>query len=198
MIYIKAPLWSFFYTLELMNVGKFLIATPSIIGDANFQRSVVLLVDQKESGTVGFILNKKLDYTLDEVMDGIAIKVPVYFGGPVEQDSLFFIHRAADLIPNSIPINKDFYWSGDYKTVIELINSKKLEEDQIRFFLGYTGWGEKQLEEEIESESWILGDASLESKWIKNPSSYLWRDQMNALGGKYLIWSNAPENPSWN
>ena len=77
MIYIKAPLWSFFYTLELMNVGKFLIATPSIIGDANFQRSVVLLVDQKESGTVGFILNKKLDYTLDEVMDGIAIKVPV-------------------------------------------------------------------------------------------------------------------------
>ena len=75
MIYIKAPLWSFFYTLELMNVGKFLIATPSIIGDANFQRSVVLLVDQKESGTVGFILNKKLDYTLDDVMEELELAV---------------------------------------------------------------------------------------------------------------------------
>ena len=127
MIDIKAPLWSFFYTLELMNVGKFLVATPSIIGDANFQRSVVLLVDQKESGTVGFILNKKLDYTLDEVMEDVNVKIPIYFGGPVEEDNLFFIHKAAELIPNSIPILNDLYWSGDYKKVIELINSKSLK-----------------------------------------------------------------------
>jgi putative transcriptional regulator len=72
-----------------MKPGKFLIATPSSIGDTNFQRSVVLLVEQKESGTIGFILNKKLDYNLDEVMEGVSVKIPLYFGGPVEQDSLF-------------------------------------------------------------------------------------------------------------
>ena len=181
-----------------MKPGKFLIATPSSIGDTNFQRSVVLLVEQKESGTVGFILNKKLDYNLDEVMEGVSVKIPLYFGGPVEQDSLFFIHQAADLIPNSLHISQNFYWSGDYKTVIELINSKKLKEHQIRFFLGYSGWGEHQLEDEIERKSCILAEASHESDWISNSSTTLWNEHMIALGGKYLLWSNAPENPSWN
>ena len=75
-----------------MKTGEFLIATPNIIGDNNFQRAVVLLVDDKKSGAIGFILNKKLKYTLDELMEGFSVKVPLYFGGPVEQDSLFFIH----------------------------------------------------------------------------------------------------------
>ena len=79
-----------FFILELMKVGKILVATPSIIGDVNFQRSVVFLVDQKETGTVGFIINKKLDYTLDEVMEDVNVKIPLYFGGPVEEDNLFF------------------------------------------------------------------------------------------------------------
>lgn len=191
-------MWSFFFILELMKVGKILVATPSIIGDVNFQRSVLFLVDQKETGTVGFIINKKLDYTLDEVMENVNVKIPLYFGGPVEEDNLFFIHKVAELIPNSIPILNDLYWSGDYKKVIELINSKKLKENQIRFFLGYTGWGKNQLEDEIEGKSWVLVEGSLKSDWITNPPEGLWKEQMTALGGKYLIWSNAPENPNWN
>ena len=187
-----------FFILELMKVGKILVATPSIIGDVNFQRSVVFLVDQKETGTVGFIINKKLDYTLNEIMEDVNVKIPLYFGGPVEEDNLFFIHKAAELIPNSIHVLNDLYWSGDYKKVIELINSKKLRENQIRFFLGYTGWGKNQLEDEIEGKSWVLVEDSLKSDWISNAPAGLWKEQMTTLGGKYLIWSNAPENPNWN
>ena len=81
---------------------------------------------------------------------------------------------------------------------MKLINSKKLKENQIRFVLGYTGWGKNQLEDEIEGKSWVLVEGSLKSDWITNPPEGLWKEQMTALGGKYLIWSNAPENPNWN
>ena len=181
-----------------MKTGEFLIATPNIIGDNNFQRAVVLLVDDKKSGAIGFILNKKLNYTLDELMEGFSVKVPLYFGGPVEQDSLFFIHTQADLIPNSTFISNNFYWSRDYKKIIELINKEKIKEDQIQFFLGYSGWSDNQLENEIESKSWVLADPTSDVNWILNSCTSLWREHMTALGGKYLLWSNTPENPNWN
>ena len=100
-----------------MKSGKFLIATPSIMGDTNFHRAVILLVDHKNDGTVGFILNKQLEYTLNDVMDGINFEIPLYFGGPVEDDNLFFIHRSSHLIPNSLYIEKDLYWSGDLSLI---------------------------------------------------------------------------------
>ena len=181
-----------------MKAGKLLIATPSIIGDYNFQRSVILLVDEKKTGTVGFILNKPLEYTLDEVIDGVSIKFPLYYGGPVQQDNLFFIHRAANLIPNSLLIHDDVYWSGDFVTVIELLISKELKQDEIRFFLGYSGWSENQLEAELKSKSWIIIDNIIEKKWMEKSSKNLWKNHMKAMGGEFLIWSNAPENPSWN
>ncbi|MEK9614496.1 MAG: YqgE/AlgH family protein [Flavobacteriaceae bacterium] len=181
-----------------MDIGSLLIATPSIIGDPNFQRSVVLLVDKKETGTVGFILNKKSDYTLNEVMENISLEFPLYFGGPVEQDNLFFVHSADDLIPNSLPIGDQLFWSGDFDVVIELLQRGALNEKEIRFFLGYSGWSEQQLESEIDQKSWVVVDPNGESEWFKNPTSDLWKNHMKTMGGKYLIWSNAPENPSWN
>lgn len=186
-----------FYNLEFMESGKFLISTPSIINDINFQRSVILLVDQKAEGRVGFILNKKLEYTLNDVIDDLNVKVPLYFGGPVAED-IFFIHSASHLIPNSLHIKNDLYWSGDFKTVIAQINAGKLAKNEIRFFLGYSGWSEKQLKKEITLNSWRVVDNITNATWIKKSTNNLWRDQMKAMGGKYLIWSNAPENPNWN
>ena len=111
-----------------MNTGKLIVATPSVIGDFNFHRSVVLLTNYKTSGSVGFILNKKLDYTLDEVMDGIYEKFPLYFGGPVEQDNLFYIHTLGDKISNSVRISKTLYWNGDFKSVNNLLKKGKLNQ----------------------------------------------------------------------
>lgn len=182
-----------------MKNGKLLVAAPSIIGDYNFQRSIILLVDHNEkTGTLGFIMNKKLDYTLDEVMEAVEVEFPLYFGGPVEPDNLFFLHRAESLIPNSIPIDDGLYWSGDFERVIKMVNEKQLSRRDIRFFLGYTGWGKGQLAAEIASESWVLTENSYHNEIISQPTKVLWKEQMAAMGGKYLLWSNAPENPNLN
>lgn len=183
---------------NMIKTGKFLIATPTIIGDYNFQRSCVLLVDVKKSETVGFILNKPLEYTLDDLMDTVTIPYPVYYGGPVEPDNLFFIHSMGSLIPNSIHLRDNLYWSGDFEAVLDLIESGQLAQDQIRFFLGYSGWSEGQLESEIQEDSWVISDYIIPEDWMVQPSEDFWKNQMRALGGNYLLWSNAPENPMSN
>jgi len=159
-------LWSFFLYLSFkMKAGDFLIATPTIIGDYNFQRSGILMVDCKTNGTVGFIINKKLEYTLDDLMENVSSPFPMYYGGPVEEDNLFFI---------------------------------QVNPTQIRFFLGYSGWSEGQLESEIKEDSWAVIEAEEVIDWMDNSSEDFWKNQMRAMGGRFLIWSNAPENPLSN
>ena len=181
-----------------MKPGDFLIATPTVLGDFNFQRSGILMVDSKASGSVGFIINKKLEYSLDDLMENIKTPFPVYFGGPVEQDNLFFVHTLGVLVPGSVQIQEGLFWSGDYEAVINLIESRKISPNQIRFFLGYSGWSEGQLESEIEENSWVVVKGLKTHDWMGNPPENFWKNQMRALGGKYLIWSNAPENPMSN
>jgi putative transcriptional regulator len=181
-----------------MKPGDFLIATPTVLGDFNFQRSGILMVDSKASGSIGFIINKKLEYSLDDLMENIKTPFPVYYGGPVEQDNLFFVHTLGALVPGSIQVQEDLFWSGDYEAVINLIESRKISPNQIRFFLGYSGWSEGQLESEIEENSWVVVEGLKTHDWMENPPENFWKTQMRALGGKYLIWSNAPENPMSN
>lgn len=181
-----------------MYVGKLLIAAPSVLGDKNFHRSIVIITEDKNPGSFGFVINKKLDYSLNDILEGIEVKTPVYFGGPVEQDNLFFIHNAPELIPKSIAIDKNLHWSGDFKVVVDLINSKTLTQSDIRFFLGYSGWEEQQLQTEINLKSWIVVDNQYQGDLFSIPNKDLWKQNMIALGGKYLIWSNTPENPNLN
>ena len=178
--------------------GHLLIAEPAIIGDASFTRSVVLIADYNESGTIGFILNKPLDYTLDELVPGINIACPIYNGGPVEQDNLYFIHSVPDLIPKSIEISNGIYWGGDFDTIIKLFQTGEITENDVRFFLGYSGWDQQQLDNELEYNSWVVVKNKAKSTIIKIYSDEFWKEQMLALGGDYLIWSNAPDNPSYN
>ena len=192
-------MWSFFLYLRIpMEAGNFLIASPTIIGDYNFQRSGVILVDHKSTGSIGFIVNKPLEYTLDELVENVNRSFPLYYGGPVEQDNLFFIHQLGALIADSIQINENLFWSGDFDQVMELVNAGRISFDQIRFFLGYSGWGEGQLEAELKEEAWILKDTIDPEEWMRTSNEEFWKNQMVALGGKYLIWSNAPKNPMSN
>ena len=181
-----------------MKAGDFLIATPTIIGDNNFGRSGILMVDRKTTGTVGFIINKKLEYTLDEFMENVSSPFPIYNGGPVEPDNLFFVHKLGDQIPNSLHIVGDLHWSGDFESVLKLLELKKVSPTQIRFFLGYSGWSKGQLETEIKEDSWTVIDSEEVIDWMDNSSEDFWKNQMRAMGGRFLIWSNAPENPHSN
>ncbi len=183
---------------EKLKKGALLIAEPSIMGDLSFNRSVVLLADHNEEGSVGFILNKPLEYTIQDLIPEIHSKFKIYNGGPVEQDNLYFIHTVPELIPNSIEISNGIFWGGDFDSIKELINDGKISRNNIRFFLGYTGWEAGQLEREMTANSWILSRNIYESKIIAKSTTNFWKEKIVELGGDYLIWSNAPENPILN
>ena len=183
---------------EKLKKGSLLIAEPSIIGDLSFNRSVILLADHNEDGSVGFIMNKPLKFSLKDLVPEINSKFKVYNGGPVEQDNLYFIHNVPNLIPGSIEISNGIYWGGNFEVTKELLNSGLLKKKNIRFFLGYSGWGINQLETEMQANSWILYKNIYGKNILSIAGTSFWKEKIVELGGEYLIWSNAPENPILN
>jgi putative transcriptional regulator len=178
--------------------GHLLVAEPTIIGDMAFNRSVVLLANHSDTGSVGFILNKVLDFTLKDLIPELKFSFKIYNGGPVEQDNLYFIHKVPHLIPDSIEIANGIYWGGNFEAVKELVNREMIDENQIKFFLGYSGWDADQLNAELDSHSWIVTTNEDQTGLIERPYDSFWKDKMLQLGGEYLLWCNAPENPSYN
>lgn len=176
--------------------GTLLIARPNLMADV-FNRSVVLITEHNENGTVGFVLNKSIHIPLYEFLQDIDSEEMVFEGGPVNHENLFFLHSRPDLISHSEEIKNGIYWSGNYKDVQIAINSGILSAQEIRFYLGYSGWSPKQLEREISQNAWtVINDFNFHifDEWDSN----LWQKLMNELGGENLIWSNMPENPALN
>ncbi len=181
-----------------MKKGQLLFAEPTIQHDIDFNRSVILIAEQNESGTVGFIINKKSNYSTLDLIPELNQDFPIYKGGPVEKENLYFIHKIPSLIENSIKIKDNLYWGGNFDLVIKLINNKSIKINEIKFFLGYSGWDKEQLKNEIKNKSWILAKKeNIESLSFKNPSN-IWKEKLEKLGGNYLLWSNSPENPQHN
>jgi len=178
--------------------GHLLVAEPSIIGDVSFNRSVVLLADHSSNGSVGFILNKILDFTLKDLVPEVKGDFKVYNGGPVEQDNLYFIHKIPDLITDSIEIAHGIYWGGNFEVVMDLIAKELIDDKQIKFFLGYSGWDANQLDEELNSRSWVITVNEDNKDLLEKPYISFWKDKMLELGGEYMLWSNSPENPTYN
>ena len=183
---------------EILKKGQLLIAEPSLIGDTSFNRSVILLADHNDEGSVGFIINKPLRYSIRDLVPEIDATFKIYNGGPVEQDNLYFIHNVPHLIPESIEISNGIFWGGNFELTADLINSGVIKRNNIRFFLGYTGWDAQQIEDEIQTNSWIISENVFKNKIIGKSSNNFWKEKIIELGGDYLIWSNAPENPVLN
>lgn len=175
--------------------GDILIAEPSL-NDSDFNRSIIYLTEHGDQGSVGFIINKKLDLTLKDIVPDLPFSIPVYKGGPVEQDSLYFIHAVPEKIPNSVAINDKHYWGGDFEILKELLLSGKVKTNEVRFFLGYSGWSPDQLYAEILRNSWVVCNNIKDI--FTTQADELWKIQLRELGGDYLLWINAPENPQMN
>ena len=85
--------------------GKLLIAEPSILNDSSFNRTIILITEHTENNSIGFILNRPLEYTIEDLLPEIKSDFTIYQGGPVEQDNLYFVHKVPDLIPDSIEVD---------------------------------------------------------------------------------------------
>jgi putative transcriptional regulator len=173
--------------------GKLLIAEPSILNDDAFNRAIILLTEHTQNSTVGFILNKPLEYTIKDIIPEIDCDFLVYQGGPVEQDNLYFVHKSPHLIPNSIEVSNGIFWGGNFDSLKNLLNNKEIESSEIRFFLGYSGWEANQLENEIETNSWFVSENDFSNIFSVDNKS-LWKNKLLQRGGEYKIWANAPSD----
>ncbi|KOY52249.1 YqgE/AlgH family protein [Polaribacter dokdonensis] len=177
--------------------GRLLIAEPSILNDSSFNRAIILITEYTESNSVGFILNRPLDYVLKDLIPDIESDFTVYQGGPVEQDNLYFVHKVPDLIPDSIAISDGIFWGGNFDSLKQLLNSGELSATDIRFFLGYSGWGKNQLKDEININSWFISENNIKNIFSENEDTF-WRKKLLEKGGDYKLWANAPNDVSLN
>jgi putative transcriptional regulator len=162
--------------------GVLLIADP-FLKDPNFMRTVVFLTEHRDDGTIGFVINRQFENTLDELLPEIeGHKLPVYYGGPVQMNTIHFLHRYPEDIPGGIEVMDGVYWGGDFDAVIELINSNKIDPNKIRFYIGYSGWSSGQLQNEMEEKTWLTVEASRKLIFHENAEE-IWKDSLKHLGG---------------
>ncbi len=177
--------------------GKLLISEPFMF-DPNFKRTVILLTENNDEGTVGFILNKQTDLTISDIIEEFPLfDAPVYFGGPVQPETLHYVHTKGDLFEDSVEIVEGVYWGGNFELLKSNIESGMISSSDLRFFIGYSGWAPDQLEAEIKEKSWILTPADEESIFSIDSES-LWKQVLKEMGKEYEIISNFPENPNLN
>ena len=177
--------------------GILLIADP-FLKDPNFLRTVVFLCEHKKEGSFGFVLNRQYENTLDELIPELeGHQVPVYYGGPVQVDSIHFLHQYPDEIPGGQEVVKDVYWGGDFDAVVDLIKKSAIDADKIRFFIGYSGWGEEQLNTEMKEKTWLTVKAN-RKLIFHNKQEEIWKDSLKHLGGEYEIMANFPIDPQLN
>jgi putative transcriptional regulator len=184
------------YNKVIPRKGRVLVAEP-FLQDTYFKRSLVLLTEYSEEGAVGFVLNKPLDVKVNEVMNEFPFtNESVSIGGPVSTNTVHYIHTLGDIIPNSVHVIENIYWGGDFDFIKQMIQIGEIKQEQIRFFLGYSGWQAGQLENELQQNSWLVTEIGAKS--IMSPNSKLWKMTLTQLGDKYKIWADFPENPGLN
>lgn len=177
--------------------GAILISDP-FLRDPNFIRTVVFLCEHNDNGSFGFVLNRPYEQTLDLFVPELeGYKVPVFYGGPVKPDTLHFLHVEPDLIPGSLEITDGIFWGGNFEVIIKLIKQSKLNWDHIRFYLGYSGWSEGQLMDEISEKSWLtaMGQQYLV---FHDQVNEIWRDAIRELDVKYHPIAHYPIDPQLN
>lgn len=179
--------------------GGLLIAAP-FLRDFHFSRSVVLVVDHNEEGSMGIVLNKNFNRltTLNELVPALENlpPIPLYKGGPVGRETLFYLHTLSYL-KDALPLGNGLYLNGDFNQMQEYILSGAPTQGVVRFFMGYAGWQKGQLKQEIEDNTWLVSNESkvdLLSMYLRD----LWQESLCDLGGKYAIWSRYPKYPSMN
>lgn len=180
---------------EKIKKGTLLLAEP-FMQDEHFSRTVILITEHNENGTLGLILNKPTIFKVNQMIGNFPhINAFMHFGGPIDPERLNFIHAYPDLIPNSFEISENIYWNGDYETLKENIMQKKILPHNILFFTGYSGWEYNQLRDEMEENSWIVCN---EFQSIFRTSEFMWKEILQKMGGINKLIAEYPVSPDLN
>ena len=179
--------------------GSLLISAP-FLKDYHFARSVILMVEHNEEGSMGIVLNKNYRVVMnvnDLVPElGMVNPIPLYNGGPISRDTLFYIHTLSHL-KGALPLPNGLYVNGDFEALKKYILDGGPTKGIVRFFTGYAGWMPGQLMHEIEENTWIVNNGSkmnILDMYLRD----LWQEGLSEMGGKYTVWSRFPKYPIMN
>lgn len=177
--------------------GTLLIANP-FLKDPNFSRTVIFLCEHTEEGSFGFVLNKKFPKPLEELVPNLNVtNFPVYQGGPVQKDALHFLHQYPQLISGGEEVMENIFWGGNFESLLINLKNNDINKNHTRFFIGYSGWSEGQLNEEMKEESWLTVKATRKLIFDTKPED-IWKNSLKHLGGNYEMMINFPIDPQLN
>jgi len=181
-----------------VHTGSLLVAEPFML-DTNFRRAVILVTDHTDDeGTVGFIINKPLTVKMKDLVEDFPdIDAFAHYGGPVSTHTIHYIHNVGMLLEGSTEIGPGVFWGGDFEKLKFLISQELVKEDNIRFFVGYSGWSPGQLAEELESGSWITSEIHANYLFKSKPTR-LWNQVMHHKGEVFSVLAQLPELPNLN
>jgi putative transcriptional regulator len=177
--------------------GHLLIAHP-LLSDGFFNRSVVYMTNHGDEGSVGFCLNFKTQFLLRDVRPNVKNgNLPIYEGGPVAKNQLFFLHTLGHDVTDSVEVSNNIFLGGDFNELLHLIEHGKVKSYQVRFFAGYCGWGEGQLDMEIRNNHWLINEPS-DNSFLTSTRGDLWGHQLTQVKDSYGIFANFGCDPSMN
>jgi putative transcriptional regulator len=180
-----------------LSKGILLIANP-FLKDPNFSRTVIFLCEHIQEGSFGFVLNKKFAQSLNELLpDLVDVDFPVYMGGPVQGDTLHFLHQYPELISGGEEVADGIYWGGNFESLLIHLKNNEISQEKIRFFIGYSGWTQGQLDFEMKEESWLTVKPTRKLIFETTPAN-VWKDALTHLGGNYKMMINFPLDPQFN
>ena len=185
---------------EKYGKGYFLIANP-VLPDANFSRTVVLLCNHDDQGSFGLVINRSAPIDSKEVFAEMGMSEfpsgKIYLGGPVSPSQVFYLCHSEELLPELESICDGVYLGMSWELLDNLMTRVKNPEKNIRFYLGYSGWGAGQLAGEMTRLSWLTSAACDEFVFQENEDG-IWKNVVLSLGKDYEYLVQAPVNPQWN
>jgi putative transcriptional regulator len=177
--------------------GQVLLSEP-FLNDPYFRRTVIFLCEHNDEGSFGFVLNNYIDVELDQIMENMPhFDGRISIGGPVKNSNLYYIHTLGPEIEESVEVIPGIFMGGNFESLRDRLINGKISKSQIRFFVGYSGWSPRQLEDEMTHKSWFVADISKDLV-MNTEDKDLWRTIMKGMGGQGKFIANLPEDPSLN
>ncbi|MBK9287835.1 MAG: YqgE/AlgH family protein [Flavobacteriales bacterium] len=153
---------------------------------------MVLLCAHNEEGSFGFVLNRFIDMAIGDLMDDMPpSKSRISIGGPVQSSNLYYLHTLGKHIEGSVAVLDDIQMGGDFDQLRAVLTADPKLAKHVRFFVGYSGWSEGQLEKELGQRSWLVHPA--DKRRVMNTSlKDLWGDTLRGMGKAFAPLANFP------
>ncbi|NKB81410.1 MAG: YqgE/AlgH family protein [Nitrospirales bacterium] len=183
----------------VLGKGIFLVATPGL-RDPNFRQTVILLCEHGPEGALGVVVNRPTEISITEVLPKIPVLEGqahvVYSGGPVQRNHLLIVYCAMEEPEDTHHVFDGVYVGGN-TLALEQILKAPTPTDQFKAFIGYSGWAPGQLENEMETGSWVMVPADTVSMF-EGEQTRLWANILRSLDPSYDMYADMPLDPNLN